>query len=232
MSGLCFREFFSLLPDLKPGAAGRRTPPRQRLLFALALSALLHFAVVFMPYAGPGIQTSPTTKQGMEKLASFSGINADLRLESIATSAARQSVPTHIDAPAGANPPDDRAAVRSRTMSQRLRGTGPLALPGPVYYTSDQLSRRPKPTAEPALDTEEAAPLAAAGTIILRLWIDARGKVDAADIERTDLPELFSNTALSAFSKLQFVPGERNGQRVASIMRIEVRYGRGRNPLH
>jgi hypothetical protein len=104
-----------------------------------------------------------------------------------------------------------------------------LPIAAPAYYTTDQLTRRPRPTAEPELDTAETRPIFAAGSIILKLWIDERGDVIAVDVEKTDLPELFSKTAAAAFRDLRFTPGELNGRHVGSLMRIEVTYGGSRS---
>jgi TonB family protein len=112
----------------------------------------------------------------------------------------------------------------------RTEGIGLLPIPAPTYYTTDQLTKRPQPTAEPELDTPEIGPVFASGTIILKLWISELGDVISVDVEKTDLPEIFSRTAVAAFRNLRFVPGELNGKRVGTVMRIEVTYDDGRKP--
>ena len=131
-----------------------------------------------------------------------------------------------------ANASAERSANEEpRPALNRTEGFGLLPLPAPTYYTTDQLTKRPQPTAEAELDTPELGPIPASGTIVLKLWITALGDVIAVDVEKTDLPEIFSTTAAAAFRNLRFVPGEINGQPVNTMMRIEVIYDDGRKPL-
>lgn len=117
-----------------------------------------------------------------------------------------------------------------RPALEHAVGIGLLPIPAPTYYTTDQLTKRPQPTAEAELDTPEIGPVFASGTIILKLWISELGDVISVDVEKTDLPEIFSRTAVAAFRNLRFVPGEINGQPVGTMMRIEVTYDDGRKP--
>jgi hypothetical protein len=122
------------------------------------------------------------------------------------------------------------ASEEPRPGLNRTEGIGLLPIPAPTYYTTDQLTKRPRPTAEAELDTPETKPIFAAGTIIMKLWINELGDVIAVDVEKTDLPEIFSRTAVAAFRNLRFIPGEINGQPVGTMMRIEVVYNDGRMP--
>jgi hypothetical protein len=54
--------------------------------------------------------------------------------------------------------------------------------------------------------------------------------VASVEVESSDLPETVSGTAAAAFGKLHFVPGEIDGQRVRTLMRIEVAYVNGKRP--
>ena len=122
------------------------------------------------------------------------------------------------------------AGEETRPALDRAVGIGLLPIPAPTYYTTDQLTKRPQPTAEAKLDTPETWPIIASGTIILKLWINERGDVISVDVEKTDLAEIFSRTAVEAFKQLHFDPGEINGRRVGTMMRIEVTYDDGRKP--
>jgi len=117
-----------------------------------------------------------------------------------------------------------------RPAMNRTEGIGLLPIPAPTYYTTDQLTKRPQATGEAELDTPEIWPILTSGTIILKLWISELGDVISVDVEKTDLPEIFSRTAVAAFRNLRFVPGEINGQRVGTMMRIEITYDDGRKP--
>ena len=56
------------------------------------------------------------------------------------------------------------------------------------------------------------------------------GQVIEVEVEKTELPEAFSRAATTSFKQLRFAAGERHGQPVGSIMRIEVSYVDGRLP--
>lgn len=127
--------------------------------------------------------------------------------------------------------PLERGATEELSSSQvHTEGANVLPIPAPTFYTTDQLSKRPQPTAEAELDAPEIRPIIASGKMILKLWINELGEVIDVEVERTELPEAFSRTAVAAFRRLHFSAGERHGQRVGSVMRIEVSYDDGRVP--
>ena len=70
----------------------------------------------------------------------------------------------------------------------------------------------------------------ASGTVVLKLWINELGDVVSVDVEKSDLPEAYTKTAVAAFGNIRFVPGEVDGRRVGTMMRIEVIYGAGSRP--
>ena len=96
------------------------------------------------------------------------------------------------------------------------------------YYTPEQLTKRPQPLAKADLDPPDIKPILASGRLILKLWINARGRVARVDVESSSLPEKFTRTAVEAFEELRFEPGERDGQAVGSVLKIEVDYEDGR----
>jgi outer membrane biosynthesis protein TonB len=200
----------------------------KRLLASLLVSCLLHAALVFMPYLGVSTSASRPGVQGGQKLEPARILNATLALDKI------PAVTVAEDSTEGASVADSSthrmANEEPRPALDRALGIGLLPIPAPTYYTTDQLTKRPQPTAEAELDTPEIWPIVASGTIILKLWISELGDVIAVDVEKTDLPEIFSRTAVAAFKQLHFVPGELNGRRVGTMMRIEVTYDDGRKP--
>jgi len=108
-------------------------------------------------------------------------------------------------------------------------GAGLLPLQSLAYYTPDQLSKRPQPLAKAELDPPDLNPIVASGKLVLKLWIDNGGKVTRIEIESNDLPPKFVGTALRAFERLRFVPGEREGRAVGTVLNIEVVYEDGRS---
>jgi TonB family protein len=123
-----------------------------------------------------------------------------------------------------------QASEKPRASSTVRRGPDVLPIPGPAYYSSDQLTKPPRPTSEPKLDVPRSIARAVSGRVVLRLWIDELGNVASVEVESSDLPETVSGTAAAAFGKLHFVPGEIDGQRVRTLMRIEVAYVNGKRP--
>ena len=122
---------------------------------------------------------------------------------------------------------EDSAEQASRN---RTDGAGLLPFPGPVYYTTDQLSKRPEAVSVAELDTAATQPFIVKGTVVLKLRIDERGQVADVEVETSDLPAIFAETAANAFRNSLFTPGERNGQKVNTLMRIEVRWDDPRLP--
>jgi outer membrane biosynthesis protein TonB len=203
----------------------------KRLFASLVVSCLLHAALFFMPYLGVSTSASRLAEQGGQKLKPPRTLNATLALEKKSAFAAAEVSPVFAEGESMADSSAERmASEEPRPALNRTEGIGLLPIPAPTYYTTDQLTKRPQPTAEAELDAPEIRPILASGTIILKLWISELGGVIAVDVEKTDLPEIFSRTAVAAFRNLRFVPGEINGRPVGTMMRIEVTYDDGRKP--
>jgi len=109
-------------------------------------------------------------------------------------------------------------------------GADLLPVPGAPYYTTQDLTVRPQPLEEGVLDPPEIAPIVASGKIILTLWINELGEVADVLVENTELSEAITKTAVAAFQKMRFTPGEVKGRKVGTIMRIEVSYDDSRIP--
>ena len=190
------------------------------MLLALAASCLLHAAVVFLPYLGAGAGASLPAPHGDAP----QGLAATLVLEQPSESAG-ETAPKPAERERSADAPAGRAPKKDAPGElQRAESIGLLPLPAPTYYTTDRLTKRPMPTAIVELDTPETWPIAVSGRIVMKLWINEFGEVIAADVEQSELPEIFSKTAVAAFKRLRFTPGERNGKPVGTMMRIEVIY--------
>lgn len=199
----------------------------KRLVASLAVSCLLHAALVFMPYFGASRSTFQPAVQGGQKPKPARAFDATLVLENrpaVAVAGVSAKEGSMADAPA-----KGAAGEEPRPALERAVGIGLLPLPAPAYYSTDRLTKRPQPTAEAELDTPEIGPMFTSGTIVLKLWISELGNVVSVEVEKTDLPEIFSKTAVAAFTRLRFVPGEIDGRRVGTMMRIEIIYD-GRKP--
>ena len=221
------------LPSIPPPVPRRLTPwadpdsAALRLLAALTLSCVLHGAVVFLPFLGQSAAETRLALKGKQSPPRV--INATLELAGEHKFSA-VNVPVATPTVPDQSAPERAADEERPPTQQRAEGAGLLPLPAPAYYTTDQLSKRPQPVAAADLDAEAIRPILASGKIILKLWINEFGRVADVVVETTELPEVFTRTAVAAFKGLRFVPGERNGQPVGTVMRIEVTYDDGRLP--
>ena len=200
----------------------------KRFYAALMVSCLLHAALIFLPYVGANRIVSRPAMQGGQKPARARILNATLVRESEpAATVAENSV---AGASAADLPARPLASEEPRPALNPATGIDVLPIPAPTFYTTDQLTKRPQPISDPNLDTPEIAPIFASGTVVLKLWINELGAVVSVDLEQSDLPEEISATAVAAFGKLRFVPGEINGRPVGTMMRIEVTYDDSTTP--
>lgn len=120
--------------------------------------------------------------------------------------------------PAGAAlPAGEEAGISSATI--------PFLFPG--YFSLRELDRRPLPLRpiRPVADEEKAAGVRE-GQVTLRLLINERGEVDKVFVLESDPAGAFEDSALEAFSKARFRPGEHRGAPVKSQVVIRVRYSR------
>jgi protein TonB len=139
--------------------------------------------------------------------------------------------PAPVDHSTNEAPPLPNVSATAAVPPQaRADGAGILPIPGPVYYTADQLTKRAHAIKVKKLDAPEMQAIIVSGKLILKLWIDTQGQVEDVVVESSELPEIFAEVAVKAFRQSRFAPGERNGQRVASVMRIEVSYADQRLP--
>jgi hypothetical protein len=198
-----------------------------RLTAALAVSCLLHAALVFLPLFGKSVIETRLAFKGSQKIPA--AINATLALVGENKFVARSAPPAAVIKPEAVAV--DRPAEEQQLQTQHAAaGADLLPLPALGYYTTDQLTKRPQPLTAAELDRPEISPFVVSGKIVLRLWINEFGSVAEVEVETTDLPEIFSRTAVAAFKNLGFTPGERNGSPVGTVMRVEVTYADGRGP--
>lgn len=92
------------------------------------------------------------------------------------------------------------------------------------YHEARELDFRPEILEDIPINPPELRDEPAGGSLVLRLWINAGGGVDAASIERSSLPPPFAKQAISAFKNAKFRPGEKAGIPVSSTMRVELNY--------
>jgi TonB family protein len=197
------------------------------LLAALALSCLLHAALVFLPFFGRSAVETRLALKSSQKMPPV--VTVTLRLAGENRFDVKSVPPAAVIEPAAAAV--ERPAVEGQLQAQTgAEGADLLPLPALGYYTTDQLTKRPQPVSAIELDSTETSPIVVSGKIVLRIWINEFGSVADVELEASDLPEVFSRTAIAAFKSLRFAPGELNGLPVGTVMRIEVNYDDGRLP--
>lgn len=224
-----------------PGMSGRFSAPRaifrgsldmktwgslpvltRRLTIALGVSIAAHIAIIFLPYIGGGGQSAGGSgAQGPRTERS-------LQIQIVSTLATETEpakptadLSTQAAAAGTTSSSDDKPRSLADAQSQ---GKGLLPIAAAPYYNSDQLSKRPELLSDDPLDAQQLRVLASSGKLMLKLWINDRGQVVDAVIEKSELPAEFSAAAAAAFKEVRFSPGERDGLPVGSVIRIEVRY--------
>lgn len=192
-------------PPAEPFRRAGICQARRRLIAAVIVSCILHVLLLAAAYLGASNRESPiVAAQGHTPAGPF---NASLK------------------PPAPLKP---EIPLESALPVASREGIGVLPFSAPPFYPTNQLSKRPQPLGSADLDTPEINLIVASGRMILKLWIDETGEVVDVEVESTELPEVFSRSAVAAFKHLRFTPGERGGVRVGSVMRIEVSYDDGR----
>ncbi len=172
-----------------------------RLGAALAASCLVHAVLVVLPYFGTSSAAAPRSVQKAAPVVR----TLDLRLE-------------------------QAGSAEPRRVPGRTRGTNQLPIPAPGYSRADELTQPPRPASEPKLDVPRSVARAVSGEVVLKLWINELGIVESVEVEASSLPGTVSGMVAQAFREQHFVPGEIDGRRVRSLMRIEVTYVRGKPP--
>jgi TonB family protein len=92
------------------------------------------------------------------------------------------------------------------------------------YLAAHELDRRPQILShvEPHFP---ALALVPTGRVVLRLYIDETGAVDAVSAESADRTGAFEAAAREAFAAARFLPGIKDGAPVKALVRIEVLFG-------
>lgn len=182
----------------------------RRLWLAAGLSVALHAAIVFsvqrQPGGEPPLQGAQATAPLMARLATAVSDAVLPAAEPAITPAPEPSEPVR---PA-------TAAATSLASNSSPAGDGSVH-----YFKTSELDRRPFPLSRIEVPTPESAE-ALAGSVMIRLRISERGRVeDAKIVMGTGIAE-FEAAALREFSQADFHPGYRANLPVRSEMLIEV----------
>jgi len=192
------------------------------LFLSLALSCLLHATIVILPALGE--RSSPERAAARTTRSVPPVVTVSLVLTRNGEKTPIPFPPTEGGIVIGDMKLSGAADSTAPESKDRSEGAGLFPISGPAYYTTDQLTKRPQALSVAELDTAATRSIIVSGALILRLRINEQGQVVDAEVEQNELPEIFAETAIKAFRQSRFTPGERNGQLVNTLMRIEVRY--------
>ena len=185
-----------------------QTAGARRLWIAAGLSLALHAAIAVSVQRHPGGEPSLQSEQSAPLMAR------------LATAVSNAVMPVAEQAVSPAAETARPATVHATTAPLPVN-TEPAGDGSAHYFKTSDLDRRPFPLTRIEVPTPESAE-AAAGSVMIRLRISERGRVeDAKIVMGTGIAE-FEAAALREFSRAQFHPGYRANLPVRSEMLIEV----------
>lgn len=179
------------------------------LWVAAGLSIALHAAIVVSVQRQPGSEPSLQDEQTVPLVAR------------LATAVSDAVMPTPAITPVTDNTETVRAAATNHAASQLPANTEPMGDGSVHYFKTSELERRPFPLTRIEVPTPESAE-ALSGSVMIRLRISERGRVEDAKIVMSTGIAEFETAALREFSQAQFHPGYRANLPVRSEMLIEV----------
>lgn len=91
-----------------------------------------------------------------------------------------------------------------------------------LFYPADQLSVRPLPLSDIESPDFDMPMQEHQASVIMDVSISESGEVVSALPVVSGLPESYTQSLAAAFRRLRFTPGEINGVRVGSLLRIEL----------
>ncbi len=181
----------------------------RRLWVAAGLSVALHAAIVVSVQRQPGAEPALQNERAAPLIARLATAVSDAVLPA--------TEPTITAVPETAEPARPATAAASPLASNSTpAGDGSVH-----YFKTSELDRRPFPLTRIEVPTPESAE-ALTGSVMIRLRISERGRVeDAKIVMGTGITE-FEAAALREFSQAEFHPGYRANLPVRSEMLIEV----------
>ncbi|BCL76824.1 hypothetical protein JHS3_25600 [Jeongeupia sp. HS-3] len=158
------------------------------------------------------------------------GSSLQVRLAAAATVADESSATVPVVAQAPETVATTPATVDD-LPAEPAQETAPLALapvdPRNAYFRRSQLTVGPSSettiiVSYPDVKENDEAKHSA----ILWIYINEYGLVDDIEVDATNLPTAFRDTAIEAFRQARFRPGEKEGHAVKSRLKIEVNFDR------
>ena len=210
---------------LRSGRAGNRQNEARltRACAALSVSLLAHAVFIHLALLGRlhTEQARLSMAQGQD-----AGVDSRSRRDShVFTVIGRLVSETPRAEPAaaasGQSVPTAEQASPAQTPAPSL-GTDWLAIDGTRFIPASQLTRSPQIYEAPSFDLPELK-TAGGGKIRMALWVDREGRVVAVEIQQAPLgASLAANALAKMLRKSEFIPGLLNGERVGSIVNVEI----------
>lgn len=134
-----------------------------------------------------------------------------------------ENAPGNVLAPPPRHPPSSEPPPRDLPPS-----TGDGGGSAARYFKSSEVDRRAEPIAMPELLYPDAAfRQGIAGRVVLRIYVNETGGIDAIDVVESEPAGVFEQAAVNAVLETRFTPAELFGRPVKNVKTIEIRLDPG-----
>ena len=193
------------------------------LIIAFTISLIVHVMIFFSLTI---FSTATTREDGGILLSQMPKVSPlQVYLSALATNP-EQSAILSPKVAAPAHPKPEKLATGNILLSPLSHSAQKLmALPQRYYYSAPELDQTAKPTVDINLEYPQSID-GMGGYVMLRLLINETGKIDQALIIKSEPAGVFDDAAKSAFAKVLYSPGIKNGLPVHSQMLVEARFFR------
>lgn len=184
--------------------------PHYRFLAALALSSALHAGIVFFTTAGSG--GVPRGKPLFKEL--------QVSIKELATPAEEVVAQQQEQATSG-----KESASHSPSEAVKPEPKGLIPPPEERYFKLKELDVVPRPISSIMPHFPESVPTAIRrGIVKLEIKLDADGLVTEVTVLGSYPPGYFEDAARDTFVNATFTPGMKSGQKVRSILTLQVHF--------
>lgn len=135
-----------------------------------------------------------------------------------------------------AAPPAPDALVAADMIANRPPASEGASAPedglgiAPRYFKSSEVDKRAEPIeVSPLLYPEAAYRRRIAGKVVVRIYVNEAGKIDAIDVLEATPPGVFEQAAVDALLNTRFTPAELLGRPVRNVKTIEIGFDPGRD---
>ncbi len=198
---------------------------QRRLISALSLSVVFHGVVIAT--SGGGEHSGKAFGRVVEA-PPLRVMKVDLvRAQGSAEKSSLPLLPPPLQFPRPESdkpPPPPAPHIGEHSPGEGERQTVATPLTDFPYYSIKELTRGPQVMSFVDPMFEDMDHYAGGGRIVLTVWINEHGIVDAVTFEKSSLPQRVEDHLRAAFMGAHFAPGEKDGSKVRSKMPVEVNY--------